>query len=98
MWARGILLLDQPLYTLLLILLFTNSVIHSALQASGPRDSAFLHTLRTYHSVRTCQHTVYRSGGQKNVPQLPRDLGFAFAFEELQRNKLFLLLICKKEK
>ena len=32
---------------------------------------------------------------EKKSPQLPRGLGYTFAFEELQRNKLSLPLICK---
>ena len=35
---------------------------------------------------------------KKNLPQLPRGPGYTFAFEELQRNKLFPRLICKIEK
>ena len=38
---------------------------------------------------------VYSYFGRKKSPQLPRGLGCTFAFEELQRNKLSLPLICK---
>ncbi len=77
---------------------YTNNNCHFFGKTSLKRSKGFRLFRVLLPKILTSAETADNFFLNKILPQLLRDLGFAFAFEELQRNTIFLLLICKKGK